>query len=103
MTTSATTTDVKSHLLTTCLQAAVPLRILEYRGRGGPGPEDVERARRAARTVAEKGDILMFRGAKPGQTAEVFNALADGLAVLAFCPGGVKFLGQHWEADRPPG
>lgn len=32
--------------------------------------------------------------------AEVFNAIACGLALLAYCPGGVTFAGSHWEV-RP--
>jgi len=84
-------------LLTISLSAAVPLRILEYQKAGGPTDDDRERARRFASVLGEKGDILQFRGKKKGETAEVFNRLADALAVLSFCPGGVKFRGEHWE------
>jgi hypothetical protein len=35
---------------------------------------------------------------RPNQgAAEVFNAMSMGLAILAFCPGGVTFAGNHWE------
>jgi len=34
---------------------------------------------------------------KKGGLALTFNALAQGLACLAFCPGGVVFAGHHWE------
>jgi hypothetical protein len=30
--------------------------------------------------------------------AEVFNSIACGLAILAYCPGGVTWGGSHWEA-----
>jgi hypothetical protein len=84
--------------LAIALSAAVPLRILEYERSGGPSPDDVERARRYANVLAEKGDRLLFRSKKPGETADMFNGLADAVAVMAFCPGGVTTFGQHYEA-----
>lgn len=89
-------------LLTISLSTAVPLRIMEYKQRGGPTEEDRERTRAFAEVLGEKGDILQFRGAKKGETAAVFNGLADAIAVLAFCPGGVKFRGERWEANPEP-
>jgi hypothetical protein len=50
--------------------------------------------------VAHQGDIIQFRGKKKGETAAAFNKLAEGLACLAFAPGGVKFLNCHWEAHH---
>jgi hypothetical protein len=35
---------------------------------------------------------------KRGALGGAFNAVAQGLACLAFCPGGVVFAGHHWEA-----
>lgn len=35
---------------------------------------------------------------RPGEMTGAFNAVAQGLACLAFCPGGVVFAGHHWEA-----
>lgn len=90
-----------SGLLSISLSAAVPLRIAVYVNQGGPRVEDVERARRFAHVLGEKGDILQYRGKKPGQSAEVFNGLADALAIMAFCPGGVKVFGLHFQADLP--
>jgi hypothetical protein len=37
-----------------------------------------------------------------GDVADGFNLLAQGLALLAFCPGGVVFAGHHWEVTREP-
>lgn len=34
-----------------------------------------------------------------GDVAAGFNLLARGLALLAFCPGGIVFAGHHWEAS----
>jgi hypothetical protein len=35
---------------------------------------------------------------KPGGLTKAFNAIAQGLACLAYCPGGIVFAGHHWEA-----
>lgn len=34
---------------------------------------------------------------QPGALAEVFNAIAEGLAIGAFCPGGATLCGINWE------
>jgi hypothetical protein len=36
--------------------------------------------------------------ARKGELGKAFNAIAQGLACLAFCPGGIVFAGHHWEA-----
>lgn len=84
-----------NHLRTACF-AAVPLRILELKARGGPSDDDIRSCRYISELLGEKGHLLMFRGKKRGETAEVFNQLARGLAILSFVPGGVTFLGEHW-------
>jgi hypothetical protein len=43
-----------------------------------------------ARGTARKGDLALC-----------FNAIAQGLALLSFCPGGIVFAGHHWEAQTP--
>jgi len=90
--------DLASHPLAICLSAAIPLKIAEYKCRGGPTDDDVRRVRGYADTIAERADNLLYRGKKPGEAAALFNQLADGLAVLAFCPGGVRFAGERYEA-----
>lgn len=35
--------------------------------------------------------------ARRGELGKAFNAIAQGLACLAFCPGGIVFAGNHWE------
>ncbi len=37
---------------------------------------------------------------RKGELAKAFNAVAQGLACLAFCPGGIVFGGHHWEVPR---
>lgn len=90
------TTEVE--LLRTALAAAVPLRIMEIAsGALGTLTEaDVERVRGYLPALLEHGDDLLYRGRK-GATAERFNQLTHAIAALAFQPGGVTFLGLHFE------
>jgi len=91
-----------SELLKIALSAAVPLRIMEYQNR--PWNELHNEILGASQVIAEHGDKLMFRSKKPGETAWVFNTVAKALAVMSFVPGGVKFLGMHFEAKhKEPG
>lgn len=88
-------------LLATSLQAAVPLWILELQEMrqrlGGKAFWDRirERAEECAAAIAEHGDALMFR--VKGKSAEAFNRLAEGVACMAWLPGGVTIFGTHWE------
>jgi len=43
--------------------------------------------------VCAHGDDLLYGGE---HCAKAFNALAQGLAILAYRPGGVTFAGLHW-------
>lgn len=92
------TTWARGGLLPSALAAAVPLWIIEVRGYEQSVRE--ERARICAQHIAEHGDVILFRSKRKGETAEAFNRLAEGLACLAFAPGGVKAFGQHWEAKE---
>lgn len=90
-------------LLGAALEAAVALRIAQLRRLDEAAfARSFDRAvlERLAQTVAEHGDDLLFRSRQRGASARVFNAVADGIALLAFAPGGVTLLGQHWEATR---
>jgi hypothetical protein len=81
-------------LLSISLSAAVPLWIEQLRPLA---PEQrLARASGLADIIAEHGDIIQFRGGRKGDTAKAFNALAEGLAIGAFQPGGVTAFGQHW-------
>lgn len=88
---------VTGHPLAIALSAAVPLAVAELVRKGGPSNDDWVMAREAGQQLAEHGDNLLYRG-KPGESARLFNTVAHALAVLAFCPGGVTFCGEHWEA-----
>jgi hypothetical protein len=54
----------------------------------------------AADLLASKGDILQFGSKKKGEAAEIFNRVAEAIAIMSFCPGGVTLFGEHWEAKR---
>jgi hypothetical protein len=78
------------------LPRAVPLWIDRYRD--FCWEEGYRRAQICMQICAEHGDDILYR--TKGKTADGFNRLAEGLAILASSPGGVTFAGQHWEA--PP-
>jgi|GEM_PF-2057796 len=79
------------------LEAAVPLHIMELASVSGE--ERLRIGRAAVEPITNRGDALLF-GGKKGAAAEVFNALARGLAALAYQPGGVTFAGRHWCTDH---
>lgn len=89
-------TPASSELLAMSLSAAVPLWIEEFRHLSFDEIQKI--ARESAQVVAEKGDIIQFKSKKKGESAAAFNALARGIACLAFAPGGVTTFGSHWEA-----
>jgi hypothetical protein len=88
----------KADLLAEALAIAVPLWIERYRDMNWE--EARRRGHICSQVVAEKGDIILYRGPRKGETAAAFNRLAEGLAILAHSSGGVTFAGQHWQA--PP-
>ena len=97
--------DHKAALLRSTLGAAVPMWGWKWDERLLHWSDDqiTARAQELGQIVAEKGDVIQFKEKK--NTALAFNALAEGLALLARVPGGVKFLGDHWEikVDRDLG
>ncbi len=86
--------ETRTALLRATLEVAVPMWITKVRSLSWE--EKQARAKICAQVVAEKGDIIQF---KAKGTADAFNHLAEGLALAAFAPGGIKFLGCHWEAQ----
>ena len=85
-------------LLPEMMRMAAILRIAAMEERGGPGPEDMRKARETADMLGEHGDILLHGGGKPGECADLFNRTAHAIAVLAFAPGGVDVFGARFEA-----
>jgi len=86
-------------LLKLTLQAAVPMWIETLKRR--PFDDVMRRAAAAGQVIAERGDVILYKSKKKGQTAAAFNSLAEGIACLAFARGGVRFLGLHFEARHP--
>lgn len=84
-----------SDMLRSVLGCAVPLWVMDLRKL--PWPEIEKIAHESAQIIAEKGDVILYKSKKKGETAAAFNSLARGLAALSFCPGGVTFLGDHYE------
>ena len=76
------------------LRLAVPMHMAEA---AGMRPE--HRVATASRLVGADelpGDALIFGANNPKTTARAFNSLARGLAMAAYQPGGVTYLGAHW-------
>ena len=87
-----------AELLKISLSMAVPLVIEQLRA---VREEDrLAMAQNAAQYIAEHGDDLVFKFKTKGKTGKAFGELATGLAAAAFQPGGVKFLGLHFEVLR---
>lgn len=62
---------------------------------------DFEKRREAIlESVCYKGDLLLYGSSKKGETAKLFDDLAEGLAWLALiAKGGVTFGELHWDAE----
>lgn len=58
-----------------------------------------ERAAVCSQYVAEHADIILY---KSKGTADAFNHLAEGLAILALQPGGVTIFNLHFERSSFP-
>ncbi len=78
------------------LDAAVPLLIRELLEEGGPTEYHYQRVREHGRFLAEHGEAILYR--KQGKTSEAMNKLVESVAVLAFCPGGIRLFGCEFDA-----
>lgn len=85
-------------LLTITLKVAVPLWAAQM---STWEPRRLVRvARECCDTIASHGDDILYQSKHRGDTAKAFNALAQGIAVLAMQPGGVTVFGVHWCTDH---
>lgn len=94
------------NMLGISLSAAVPLRIMELRGKGGPDEADWRRAKDFGPVLAERGDRLLFRGKgkkDEGEAAKMFNETAHAIAVMSFLPWGIRVFGQHFQGLQSEG
>lgn len=87
-------------LLSVLLECSVNLRMLELAKLNPKDLWEQFRSRREYLTeqIAAHGDDLQFGGK---HCASTFNALAEAISYGAFVPGGITFLGQHWEHKNP--
>ncbi len=89
-----------SHLMDVALASAVPMWIMELTPKG----EEYWHRRKliCSQAVAEKGDVLMYGSKKVGAAGEVFNRLAEGIALLCLITRGpVPFNKRVFYFDRP--
>jgi hypothetical protein len=97
---SAKDTDATTMM---CLGLAVPMWIDRMRYWRPAHREQVahELGERVAydQSIAAVVDPDARGTVKKGEIGSAFNAIAQGLACLAFCPGGVVFAGYHWEVE----
>lgn len=87
------------HRLRARLQRDVPTAIRNYLSTGGPCDEDCERVRAYAHDLGTFGDVLLFPDGK-GNDEPHLKKLVDGVAALAFCPGGIHLFDLHFDAAR---
>jgi hypothetical protein len=83
-------------LLSAALGAAVPLWVDQILREGWDDARMRREAEECSTVVASKGDVIMFRSSKRGETAAAFNALAKGVALLSFQVGGVVCFGTRY-------
>lgn len=86
-------------LLVVSLETAVPLwveRLINV-----PFDYLLGRSSELSNVIASQGDILQFRSEKRGETAKVFNAFAEAVAICSFVPGGIKIFGIKFEYNHP--
>ncbi len=87
-------------LLLIALDAAVPIRIHQISHWSIDRILHPLECQRLADVVAERGDIIQWKGSKKGATAKAFVELVEALARLAYMPGGCEFAGRVYAADH---
>lgn len=87
--------SARADLLGMTLELAVPLWV--ERRSSWTWNQRLVRCHEIVEIVASKGDIIQYKSKKKGESAEAFNALAEGVAMLSFVWGGVSLFGRRWE------
>lgn len=85
------------HPLPMTLQVAVPLWAHKLSQRSAEDIFDRDQLEALQTRLWEAGEAVIYR--VEGKTADGFNALAEIIARLAFCPGGVRAFGMHWQYE----
>lgn len=94
--------QIERELLGAHLSLCVPTRVDEYLARGGPTDTDRDRHRDWTVEALTGGFDAALRGdehPKYGGRRAFFALIADALAVMAFLPRGVTFIGEHYHAN----
>lgn len=86
-------------LLKISLSAAVPLWVDTILRENWSVDRLQRESAEAAQEIAEHGDRILF---KSKGTAQAFNALAKGIAILSFCPGGIEVFGLKFGTNTGP-
>jgi len=90
-----------SMLLPLFVETLVPLRIHDIKKIGGIQQEHLDYAKQYGDMLAGPPcEDLMYkpdRKKDKGKSSEMVNRLTRVLAIMAFFPGGVTFLGLHFE------
>lgn len=89
------------HPLPMALEAAIPFWVLELQKRSDIWEYIQRKAPEASHALASRADNLLFRSKKKGETAELFNTLAEAIAFLSFLPGGVTVFGVKHDYEHP--
>ncbi len=87
-------------LLELALMTAVPIRIDQLNREKVDVIINKAQMQELADDIAARGDVIMYKTKKPGETARNFTRLVEALARLSYVAGGIKFAGMHFEA--PP-
>ncbi len=90
-----TRSHIKVHL-----EQCVPLVIRRYKQAGGPRDEDHARAHSYALYLREHDEDILFPKTNKGNETEAMDKLVEGIAVLAFCPGGIRIFGLEYDATK---
>lgn len=85
-----------SAALTTTLELAVSLQILEIRNTGYISDATLNDALLTSDLIASEGDTLLY-GGESGKAAFLFNKIARAIAILSFQPGGFAAMGMKFE------
>jgi len=93
-------TERQRETLLAALDAAVPQYIEQYKFLSWD--IIIRKAQQCGEYIAENGDNVIFAARKKGDAQRAFDALAQGLACLAFCPGtGARTFMGHlmWQGE----
>lgn len=78
--------------------AAIMLHCLELRAQSGPTPEQWALLPEYSQLLSERADVMLFGGGKKGEAADLFDKTCFAVACLSFLPGGITFMGKHYES-----